>query len=244
MGMRAKLRHVSVTELDAAKKHPAKFYRELYGLKGKAFDHNALMQSLAVQMRQALDASPLGKEFAELPEVRRVAEATLQGRAPDPADQEVAARKMMELLPRTDFRPDLSAFRNAGPKATIIPEGLELEKSWHCLHFLLSGKVWETGEQPIEKAILGGDEIPDAEGVMGYGPARCLEPGEVKEIAIALAGYPIEQEASHFDPGAAEDAEIYCPNHSGEELIHYFNLVKDYYREAASKNHAMLIWIE
>lgn len=244
MGMRAKLRHVSVTELRTAKKEPAKFYRNLYGLSGKPADKNVMLQSLGTQLGQALKTSPLGKDFTELPEARRIAEATLQGRAPDPADQQIVMRKMMELLPKIGFQPDFSAFLQAQPKVTKIPQGLELEKSWHCLHFLLSGKVSETGDEPIEKAILGGAEIADTEGVMGYGPARYLEPGEVKKITAALESYPIEQKASKFSPAAAEAAKIYCPNHSAEGLVHYFNLVKNYYREAVSKKHAMLIWVE
>jgi Domain of unknown function (DUF1877) len=244
MGMRAKLRHVSVTELRTAKKDPASFYRNLYGLEGKPADKNALMQNLGAQLGQAIKASPLGKEFAELPEAKRIAEATLQGRAPDPADQKIVMQKMMELLPKIGFRPDFSASLLSQPKVTKVPEGLELEKSWHCLHFMLSGKVWETGDEPIEKAILGGAEIADTDRVMGYGPVRYLEPDEVRKASAALESYPIKQEASKFRPAAAEEAKIYCPNHSPEELIHYFTLVKNYYREAVSKRHAMLIWIE
>lgn len=244
MGMRAKLRHVSMKELGAAKKEPAKFYRSLYGLKGKPAAKNVMMQSLGAQIGEALKASAQGKEFTDLPEARRIAEAKLQGRAPDPADQQVVAQKMMELLPKINFRPDFSAFLQAQPKTTKIPEGMELEKSWHCLHFLISRKVWETSEEPIEKAILGGAEIPDTEHVMGYGPVRYLEPGEVKKITAALERYPIQQKASKFSSDAAEDAKIYCPNHTAEELVHYFNLVKNYYREAVSEKHAMLIWIE
>src|SRR5207244_2120210 len=117
-------------------------------------------------------------------------------------------------------------------------------KSWHCLHFLLSGKVWETGEEPIEQTLLGGAELPDTERIMGYGPVRYLEPGQVKKITAALESYPIERKALKFNPSAAAAAQIYCPNHSPEELVHYFTLVKDYYREAVSKKYAMLIWIE
>ena len=40
--------------------------------------------------------------------------------------------------------------------------------------------------------VLGGVEISDAEAVMGYGPVRYLEPGEVKKITAALESYPIE----------------------------------------------------
>lgn len=244
MGMYGKLRHISATELSAAKKEPAKFYRDLHGLKGKPVDKNVMVQSLGTQLGQAIKASPLGKEFAELPEARRIAEATLHGRTPDPADQQIVMKKMMELLPNIGFRPDFSAFMQSQPKVTKIPQGLELQKSWHCLHFLFSGKVWETGEEPIEKAILGGTAIPDIDGIMGYGPVRYLEPAEVKKTAAALESYPIEQKASGFSQETAEAAQIYCPNHGAEELIDYFNLLKNYYREAVSKKHAMLIWIE
>jgi len=127
---------------------PGKFYRNLYGLKGKPADKNILVQSLGNQLGQALKGSALGKEFMELPEARRIAEATLQGRAPDP------------------------------------------------------------------------------------------------KTTIALKSYPIEQEARKFSPAAAEKAEVYCPDHSPDELIYYFNLVKNYYRDAVSKKHPMLSWID
>jgi hypothetical protein len=241
MGMYAKLRHISVTELRAAKKEPATFYRNLYRLKGKTADRSMMLQSLGQQLGAALQSSPLGEEFRAMPEARRVAEATLQRRAADPADQEVLTRKMLELVPKIGFRPHFSQFL---PRATKVPKGLELEKSWHCLHFLFSGKVWETGKAPIERAILGGTEIPDTEGIMGYGPVRYLEQGEVKKITAALETYPIKRTAPNFDARAASAAKIYCPNHSSEELVHYFNLLKSYYREAASKKHVMLLWIE
>ena len=99
MGMYAKLRHVPAMKLKAAKEEPAKFYRNLYGIKGKTVDRKMLLQSLGQQLAAALQASPLGKEFRDLPEARRVAEATQQQRAADRADQQVLAQKMWELLP-------------------------------------------------------------------------------------------------------------------------------------------------
>ncbi|HTQ61704.1 MAG TPA: DUF1877 family protein [Candidatus Solibacter sp.] len=241
MGMYAKFRHVSVRELKAAEKEPAKFYRNLYGLEGKPADRSMMLQSLGHQIGAAIKASPLAKEFTDMPEARRLAEATMQGKSPDPSDQEALARKVLELLPAIGFRPNHSKFV---PRATKIPKGLELEKSWHCLHFMLSGKVWKTGKAAIGKAILGGAEIPDVEGVMGYGSVRYLEPGEVKKITVALERYPIERAAARFDPRAASAAKVYCPNHSPEELVYYFNMLTKYYREAASREHAMLLWIE
>ena len=180
-----------------------------------------------------------GEEFTDMPEVRRVSNATRQGKSADPADQKAAVQKMLELLPKMSFRPNLSQLL---PRAPKVPEGLELEKSWHCLHFLFSGKVWDTGSAPIEKAILGGTEIVDVEGIMGYGPAR--EESEVEKIAAALERFPIEERARAFDSRAAADAKIYCPDCSAEELVHYFSLLKNYYHEATLKEHAMLIWLE
>jgi hypothetical protein len=244
MGMRAKLRHLSITELSTAKKEPAKFYRDLYGLEGKPGDKNSLEQILGAQLGLALKSSPLGKEFTELPEVRRIVKATLQGSEPDPADQQIMVENMLELLPKIGFQPDFNAFMQSQPRETKTPRGLDLEKSWDCLRFLLSGQGREAGKNPIEKAILGDAAIADIEGVMGYGPVRYLEPGEVTKTAAALESYPIEQKAREFSPAAAEKAHIYCPEHAPEELIYYFNVMKNYYHEAVSKKHAMLIWID
>jgi hypothetical protein len=241
MGMHAKFRHVSVSQLKAAKTKPVNFYRSLYGLKTKPVDRSTMLQNLGQQLGAAIKASPLAKEFLGMPEAQRVVQAMSQRKTPGQLDQIVLARKMVELLPRIDFRPNLSQF---APKVTRTPKALELEKSWQCLHFMLSGKAWKTGKAAIEKAILGGTEIPDTEGVMGYGPVRFLKPGEVKKIATALEEYPIAQAAAKFDPRAASAAKIYCPDHSPNELRRYFRLLAKYYREAASKKHAMLLWIE
>ncbi len=219
MGMYAKFRHVSVKELKAAKKEPANFYRSLYGLRGKPVDRSVMLQSLGQQIGAAIKASPLAQEFTGIPEAQRVAQAVLHRKAPDQSDQEVLARKMVELLPRIDFRPNLSQF---APKVTKVPKGLELEKSWHCLHFMFSGKVWKTGKAAIEKAILGGAEIPDTEGIMGYGPVRFLESGEVKKITVALENYPIERAAAKFDPRAASAAKIYCPESQSQGVSALF----------------------
>ena len=244
MGMRAKWKQITTRELESAKQEPAKFYRELYGITGPAADKDAMMMDLAQQMSKALQASEYGRQFTELPEARRIAEATKAGKAPDPADQQKVMQIMMELLPKINFRPDLSALSKHAPQKQRVPDGLELEKSWHCLHYILTGKVWETGDAPIEQAVLGGAEIPDTESVMGYGPARYLTAAETKEVSAALDAFPIEEKAKNFDQKAAAQADIYVPEHEPQELAHYFGLLKDYFRDAAAKDSGMLMWIE
>jgi hypothetical protein len=51
-------------------------------------------------------------------------------------------------------------------------DGLNLEKSWHVLHYLLTGKA-EKAPPPVGNAVLGGQDIG---GDRGYGPARFLTP--------------------------------------------------------------------
>jgi hypothetical protein len=131
--------------------------------------------------------------------------------------------------------------------AVAGPHGpdLQLEKSWHCLRYLFTGKILDPpGPEPLDKSVLGAHEIPDNLKVMGYGAVRCLTPAEVKEVASALERFPIVERAKAFDPALAEQQQVYCPNHSEEELIHYFGLLLAYYDEAAAKNNGMLMWIE
>lgn len=131
--------------------------------------------------------------------------------------------------------------------AVAGPNGpdLQLEKSWHCLRYIFTGKVLEPpGAEPLDRAILGAHEIPDEGKVMGYGPVRCLNPDEVKEVSAALCAFPIVERAKQFDEATAESRQVYCPNHSEDELIHYFGKLLGYYEEAAARDNGMLMWIE
>src|ERR1043166_1734378 len=56
---------------------------------------------------------------------------------------------------------------------------LDLEKSWHGLHYLLAQDPTKT-QAGAGQAILGGKEVGKD---VGYGPARILSPKEVAAIA-------------------------------------------------------------
>lgn len=121
-------------------------------------------------------------------------------------------------------------------------EGLTLEKSWHCLHYLLTGTARET-KSVLGKAILGGTEIgPD----MGYGPARYLEPNEVKKVAKSLKTVSTKDLASRFNLKAMKAAKIYACRDEGELKLaqDYFTQVCTYYEEAAARNDAMLLYLD
>ena len=75
---------------------------------------------------------------------------------------------------------------NAGPEISR-PEYLDLDKSWHILHTLISGSP-DTGDMP-EAALLGGEEVGPCG---GYGPVRVLSPEQVVEFAGVLKPLDVE----------------------------------------------------
>lgn len=119
--------------------------------------------------------------------------------------------------------------------------GLNLEKSWHVLHYLLTGKA-EEAPPPLGNAILGGKEIgPD----LGYGPARFLEPDQVREVASALSSITSEDLAKRFDLQAMIAANIYPVRDESELPLAQdcFQHLADYYSEAAAAGNAMLLYV-
>ncbi|MGA2812302.1 MAG: YfbM family protein [Candidatus Acidiferrum sp.] len=121
-------------------------------------------------------------------------------------------------------------------------EGLALEKSWHSLHYLLTGTAWET-DTILGKVILGGTEIgPD----MGYGPARYLEPNEVKKVARALKTVSKKDLMSRFNLEAMKAAKVYACRDEGELQLAqmYFTQVYNYYEGTAARGDAMLLYLD
>lgn len=84
---------------------------------------------------------------------------------------------------------------------------LDLNKSWHVLHYLLTGTAWEI-DDGAGAAILGGEEIGE-DG--GYGPARLLDAETVRVIATALDTLDVDTLRARFDADAMTAAGIY-PN--------------------------------
>lgn len=99
------------------------------------------------------------------------------------------------MLIRNDGQPvgtDVSSADNGdlddGDAEMPDPE-LDLGKSWHALHYPLTGTAWEIGDAAASTAILGGDEVGEDS---GYGPARVLGPESVRAIAADLDAIDID----------------------------------------------------
>jgi len=162
------------------------------------------------------------------------------------AVQEMAMQAMAAGTSKNDEKlreQIISELESAGALANHYGDrDLTLEKSWHCLHYLLTGSAGES-DSVLGKAILGGKEIgPD----IGYGPARYLEPNEVELVAKALKKVPKEDLAARFDLKAMKAAKVYaCRDESELELAqHYFAELCTCYEKAAERGDAMLLYID
>ena len=117
--------------------------------------------------------------------------------------------------------------------------GIDVDKAWHGIHFLLTGSDWE-GDPPLANMILGGCEIGED---VGYGPARYLTAKQVQDVANALPSR--EKLATRFDIPKMNQAKIYPEIwNEGDEMLDYvltnYETLADYYKDAATKGNAML----
>ena len=122
---------------------------------------------------------------------------------------------------------------------------IDLDKAWHGLHYLLTGKAWG-GEKPASLAIVGGEDIGDDQ---GYGPARFVTPEQVGQVAAALASLSDETLAQRYDVAAMDKLQIYPGTweRDGQEsfdyLRHNFRALARFYADAAQRGDAVLQWI-
>ncbi len=85
-------------------------------------------------------------------------------------------------------------------------EEIDLDKSWHGIHYLLTKTAWK-GEPPLNFLILGGEEVGDID--VGYGTARAFRSDQVCNIQAALQPINIETLRSRFDPDDMTELDIY-----------------------------------
>lgn len=120
---------------------------------------------------------------------------------------------------------------------------IDVDKAWHGIHFLLCGQA-EGGEPPLSDAVLGGTVIDED---LGYGPARFLTAGQVKQVAVALEAIDSATLASRFDPAAMSAQQVYPQMWSaGQEALDYlleaYNRLREFYARAGTSGYAVLLF--
>jgi len=145
------------------------------------------------------------------------------------------------------LRKQIRALSQPAPTPATAPKHdiLDLHKSWHGLHYLLTQSSWE-GPEPFRSAILGGEEIGDD---LGYGPPRLVPPETVEEVAHALSALSAAQLMARYDPAAMEREEIYPGGFEEDsswkrELRRDYERLRNFYAETAAQGSAVISWID
>lgn len=81
---------------------------------------------------------------------------------------------------------------------------VSLEKSWHGLHYLLTGEAW-AGNGTLAFLAVGGEQLGDADEM----PSRWFTPDDTVRIYEALSGVSDENLWSRFNADEMERLDIY-----------------------------------
>jgi Domain of unknown function (DUF1877) len=121
---------------------------------------------------------------------------------------------------------------------------IDLEKSWHSLHFMLTGTLKPDGTA-LGDALMGGEEV-GRERCFGYDRPRLIDFDRVQEINRALSGLDFEQLYSAVDLQSPLLAKVYLGQNledDKEYLAHYFELLVALYRTAAESKSAIVAYL-
>jgi hypothetical protein len=234
MGMVCYLRQISPSELAEIEAHPARTYELVLGPRGT-------------------DARPSSEEALELvnalhqryaPMLDRIRQANANRVSISEEDKATHKQWLNEYKALTAPWSKRNR-RKIGPTESDVSE-LGIDKSWHGIHFLLTGQS-EGGNPPYSLAILGGKEVPDPEGLMSFGPALKVSSEEVREVAEALATISAHDLLARYDAVQIVRHEIYAAGQDAQEdreyFSHFYEKVRAFYGDAAKKGNGMLVYL-
>lgn len=125
---------------------------------------------------------------------------------------------------------------------------LDLDKMWDALHFVLTGA---SGSEPIKdncysEAVFGNSPIEEVEEYVAY-----TEKSRIKDIVLALDNFDIEKAMESFSMEECKKANIYPDiwdyeeesEEIEEELMDYFQNMKDFYKKILEAKGNVLVTI-
>jgi hypothetical protein len=127
-------------------------------------------------------------------------------------------------------------------------EEIDLDKSWHALHFLYTGSDWE-GSLPESFLLTGGQTIGDVD--VGYGPARAITSAEVVQANNFLTTFDSQRLAIAYDPKKLSKAKIYpdiWAREGGDDdpltyVREYHEILTDFMQKTVAKSLGLVIHI-
>jgi hypothetical protein len=166
------------------------------------------------------------------------------------AEAEAQYRASIERIPGAKEAEARAAEAHARlGKIGPFEQALDLEKSWHILHYLFTGHI--DGSKAPGDALLAGEELGDD---LGYGPARLhteeetqgfarfLEPLDVARLHERVNYREMSRIGVYSMPmGPGSDAEH--ENELRAEVASYFPQLREYVVKMAAKKSGLLIWL-
>ena len=125
---------------------------------------------------------------------------------------------------------------------------LDIDKMWDALHFVLTGVscIEPIKNNPLSEAVVGVFSIDGIEEYISY-----IEKSRIKDIVFALDNFDIEKALETFSMEECKKAELY-PNIWGyeeetdeikEEIMDYFQDMKDFYKQVLEEDGNVLVTI-
>jgi len=130
------------------------------------------------------------------------------------------------------------------PDEGLPADDIDIDQTWHGLHFLLTGSAFE-GSGPLALVVLGGTAL---ESELSSGPVLYVSVAQVAQVADALEALDRDELEQRFDPEQMIANDIY-PGiwHDGDFARDYalqdLGRITELYRKAASNGDAMPFYI-
>ena len=125
---------------------------------------------------------------------------------------------------------------------------LDIDKMWDALHFVLTGVscIEPIKNNPLSEAVVGVFPIDGIEEYISY-----IEKSRIKDIVFALDNFDIEKALKIFSMKECKEAELY-PDiwdyeeetaEIKEEIMDYFQIMKDFYKQVLEEDGNVLVTI-
>ena len=125
---------------------------------------------------------------------------------------------------------------------------LDIDKMWDALHFVLTGVscIEPIKNNPLSEAVVGVFSIDGIEEYISY-----IEKSRIKNIVFALDNFDIEKALETFSMEECKEAELYPDiwdyeeeiDEIKEEIMDYFQNMKDFYKQVLEEDGNVLVTI-
>ena len=125
---------------------------------------------------------------------------------------------------------------------------LDIDKMWDALHFVLTGVscIEPIKNNPLSEAVVGVFSIDGIEEYISY-----IEKSRIKDIVFALDNFDIEKALKTFSMKECKEAELYPDiwdyeeetDEIKEEIMGYFQNMKDFYKQVLEEDGNVLVTI-